>query len=152
MFELPLQLCLLGLRVFGLFCTALHRHLLSWTTKQTRSNLFQREPPILSKSLDQLRASYDVVVIGSGYGAGVAASRMARATPRQSVCVLERGLERWPGQYPDSLKEAIRNLRFTGHIRTFLGNFALDLGFETGLYHWIIGKASSVFVGNGKVP
>ena len=50
-------------------------------------------PTRISKPLELLRPSYDVVVIGSGYGGGVAASRMARGG--QSVCVLERGRERW---------------------------------------------------------
>ena len=49
--------------------------------------------PRLSKPVELLRPSYDVVVIGSGYGGGVASSRMARGG--QSVCVLERGKERW---------------------------------------------------------
>jgi len=49
--------------------------------------------PRISKPLELLRPSYDVVVIGSGYGGGVAASRMARGD--MSVCVLERGKERW---------------------------------------------------------
>ena len=52
----------------------------------------------ISKPLSQLQAEYTVVVVGSGYGAGVAASRLARAG--QSVCVLERGKEILPGQYP----------------------------------------------------
>ena len=42
----------------------------------------------ISKPLSQCKQAYTVVVIGSGYGAGVAASRMARAG--QSVCVRER--------------------------------------------------------------
>ena len=49
--------------------------------------------PRLSKPVELLRPTYDVLVIGSGYGGGVAASRMARGG--QSVCVLERGKERW---------------------------------------------------------
>ena len=49
--------------------------------------------PRISRPVELLRHTYDVVVIGSGYGGGVAASRMARAG--QSVCVLERGKERW---------------------------------------------------------
>lgn len=35
--------------------------------------------PKLSRPVELLRPSYDVVVIGSGYGRGGAASRMARA-------------------------------------------------------------------------
>ena len=49
--------------------------------------------PRISRPVELLRHTYDVVVIGSGYGGGVAASRMARAG--QPVCVLERGKERW---------------------------------------------------------
>jgi hypothetical protein len=49
--------------------------------------------PRISKPVELLRPSYDVVAIGSGYGGGVAASRMARGN--MSVCVLERGKERW---------------------------------------------------------
>lgn len=48
--------------------------------------------PNLSRPLGSMRSEYDVVIIGSGYGAGVAASRMARAG--KSVAVLELGWER----------------------------------------------------------
>lgn len=49
--------------------------------------------PRLSRSVHLMRPEYDVVVIGSGYGGGVAASRMARAG--KSVAVLEMGKEKW---------------------------------------------------------
>ena len=49
--------------------------------------------PRISRPVELLRHTYDVVVIGSGYGGGVAASRIARAG--QSGCLLERGKERW---------------------------------------------------------
>ena len=58
----------------------------------------------LSTSLDHLKPHYTVVVIGSGYGGAISASRLARAG--QSVCLLERGKEFQPGEYPDTLLEA----------------------------------------------
>jgi cholesterol oxidase len=56
-------------------------------------------PTRLSSPLERLRAQYDVVVVGSGYGGGVAACRLARAG--RKVCVLERGRELQPGDYPN---------------------------------------------------
>lgn len=49
--------------------------------------------PRISRPVELMREVYDVVVIGSGYGGGVAAARMARG--EQSVCLLERGKEKW---------------------------------------------------------
>ena len=50
----------------------------------------------LSLPIERLQSHYDVIVVGSGYGGGIASSRLARAGI--SVCVLERGDERQPGQ------------------------------------------------------
>lgn len=49
--------------------------------------------PRLSKPVPLIRHEYDVVVIGSGYGGGVAASRASRAG--KSVAILELGKEKW---------------------------------------------------------
>lgn len=49
--------------------------------------------PRLGRPIPAMRPEYEVVVIGSGYGGGVAASRMARAG--KTVAVLEIGKERW---------------------------------------------------------
>jgi NADPH-dependent 2,4-dienoyl-CoA reductase/sulfur reductase-like enzyme len=56
------------------------------------SNAKTDDYPILSHPFESMKLEYDVVVVGSGYGAGVAASRMARAG--KSVAVLELGWER----------------------------------------------------------
>src|SRR5262245_7253899 len=49
---------------------------------------------------------YSVVVMGSGYGGAINAARISRAG--QTVCVLERGKELHPGEYPDSLLKGWR--------------------------------------------
>lgn len=62
--------------------------------------------PRLTLPIAELKPAYDVVVIGSGYGAGVAASRMARAG--KSVAVLELGAE-WRGNFLTSITCLVLN-------------------------------------------
>ena len=61
------------------------------------------------------KKSYDFVVVGSGYGGAITAARIATANlnPRPSVCILERGKERWPGnhRFPDTLDGLAEELR-----------------------------------------
>ena len=71
----------------------------------------------LSSSPGTMKDHYTAVVVGSGYGGGIAASRLARAG--QSVCLLERGPERQPGEFPDTIAEAAANLQIDaphGHV------------------------------------
>lgn len=71
---------------------------------------FRMEP--ISIGLGDLDATaFDVIVVGSGYGGGVAASRLSRAG--QKVCVLERGREILPGSYPNSITTAIAETQIT---------------------------------------
>lgn len=98
-----------------------------------------------------MRESYDVVVIGTGYGGSVAASRFARA--RQRVCVLERGKERWPGEFPETTKDTVRELRISGEWapgdRRGRQGKLVDTGNATGLYHLAVGDGQNVISGNG---
>ena len=64
----------------------------------------------IARSLDTAKPHYTVLVIGSGYGAGVAASRLARAG--QDVCILERGKEMLPGEYPNKMSDAQGAMQF----------------------------------------
>ena len=59
----------------------------------------------LSSPIQTIKSNYSVVIIGSGYGGGISASRLARAG--QNVCVLERGREFLPGEFPDTLAQAL---------------------------------------------
>lgn len=65
---------------------------------------------MLSRSIEQIKPDYDVVVVGSGYGGGVAASRLSRAG--YSVCLLERGREFLPGDFPDTLEDIVREAQY----------------------------------------
>ena len=80
-----------------------------------------------------------MVVVGSGYGGAIAASRMARAGRR--VCLLERGQELQPGEYPDAMTEALAELQVDskeGH-----------LGKPTALYDFRRNDDMNVFQGCG---
>ncbi|KAI0472100.1 glucose-methanol-choline oxidoreductase [Xylariaceae sp. FL0804] len=104
--------------------------------------------PRISKSAELMRHSYDCVVIGSGYGGGVAASRMARAG--QSVCLLERGKERWPGEYPSSTHESLEQVHYSGEFAPgWLPRKLVNGGNPTGMYHLIFGNGQNAVVCNG---
>jgi cholesterol oxidase len=86
-----------------------------------------------------MKDHYDAVVVGSGYGGGVAASRLARAG--QKVCVLERGREIQPGEYPKTMLAAVRELQIdtpAGHV-----------GSRTGMFDMRQNGDINVFVGCG---
>lgn len=93
----------------------------------------------LSSPITDLQPEYEVVVIGSGYGGGIAASRMARSGMK--VCVMEKGKEFMPGEFPKSFAEASKEMQINkGKIRK---------GSENGLYEFVLGNDISVFKGCG---
>ena len=53
-----------------------------------------------------MESSYDAIVVGSGFGGGIAACRLAERGWR--VCVLERGRRFSPGDFPDRPEQAPR--------------------------------------------
>lgn len=95
--------------------------------------------PRLSSSIGDLKDHYSVVVIGSGYGGGIAASRLARAG--QQVCLLERGKEMQPGEYPNNLRTALPEVQVTLADR--------HIGSPTGLYDIRVNNDINVFLGCG---
>jgi cholesterol oxidase len=93
----------------------------------------------LARPLDRLKPRYDVVVVGSGYGGGVAASRLARTGKR--VAVLERGREFLTGEFPSRLPQLRGEMQLTGR--------RLRLGSPTGLYDVRFGEDMHVLIGCG---
>lgn len=88
-----------------------------------------------TKTVGDARASYDAVVVGSGYGGGVAASRLARMG--FSVAVIEQGRLWRPGDFPTTLKARRKTTRLTGRVP--------DIGDPAGLYYLSVGKGLTVF-------
>ena len=62
----------------------------------------------LSQNQEDLSERYDVIIVGSGYGGAVAASRLARLGFQ--VCLLERGREIVPGQYPNNTEQFLKEV------------------------------------------
>lgn len=93
----------------------------------------------ISSGPESMRPHYGVIVVGSGYGGGIAASRLARAG--QDVCILERGRERRPGEFPRTQMEGAREIQ--------LSTRDSHLGSRLGLFDLHAGEGISVLVGCG---
>lgn len=93
----------------------------------------------LSLPIEQIKTHYTVVVVGSGYGGAIAASRMARAG--QQVCVLERGKEIQPGDYPNHSEKASAEMQFDLPDK--------HIGSHTGLYDFRVNKDINALIGCG---
>ncbi|HTU75832.1 MAG TPA: GMC oxidoreductase [Trebonia sp.] len=93
----------------------------------------------LSRPAGQMRGHYSAVVVGSGYGGAIAASRIARTG--RDVCVLERGRELHPGQYPSSALAGLRE--------TQVHTPAADRGPATAMFEFHAGPDVTVLVGCG---
>src|SRR5437588_2596148 len=90
----------------------------------------------LSSPVQLMKDRYDVVVVGSGYGGGIAASRMARAG--RKVCLLERGKEFQPGEYPDTELETMEQFQVDFPER--------HEGSRTSLYDLRVNQTVNVFM------
>ncbi len=95
--------------------------------------------PRLSSPITEIKSHYEVVVIGSGYGGGIAASRLSRAG--REVCLLERGKEFQPGEFPNTIKTAADEWQLDAPVGR--------IGNETGLYDLRVNKDIDVFIGCG---
>ncbi len=82
---------------------------------------------------------YDTVVVGSGYGGSVIAARLAARG--EAVCVLERGAERHPGDYPSRPIAVARQVQVTSRHH--------HVGRWDALFDIRLGAALNVLVGCG---
>jgi len=93
----------------------------------------------LSSPAEDIKDFYPIVIVGSGYGGAITASRLSRAGQR--VCLLERGLERHPGQFPDDEDETLHEIQTNlPHVYT---------GKRTALYDFHINDTMTILVGCG---
>ena len=93
---------------------------------------------------------FDVVIVGSGYGGSVAASELSdkvvpyrSGTRPLSVCVLERGKEYLPGEFPSRFSDLPAHLRI-GHQ-----NSGRVGGIHDGLFDVRMGDDVMALVANG---
>lgn len=93
----------------------------------------------LSSPNTAIRDHYDVVVVGSGYGGAIAASRLARA--KKHVCLLERGREIALGEFPDTSLEALSEIQCNARTGRH--------GPRTGLFEFHINDDINALVGCG---
>ena len=72
----------------------------------------------LAQDHAKIAKEYDVVIVGSGYGGGVAAARLSAWTngaETKSICVLERGREWRAGDFPEEPSQLSEYLRGPAH-------------------------------------
>jgi len=68
---------------------------------------------MLQTPWDQRQSAYDIVIIGSGYGGSITAARLASAklSRKLSICILERGKEWAPGNFPEEPGDVLQGVR-----------------------------------------
>lgn len=93
----------------------------------------------IASPLAEMKDTYDVIVIGSGYGGSIAASRLSRAG--QKVCLLERGREIIPGEYPNTFKTARKEFQINMASR--------QIGPDTGMFDMHVYDDIQILVGCG---
>ena len=86
-----------------------------------------------------MKNEYDVMVIGSGYGASVAAARFSEMG--KTVCVLEKGKDYLNNKFPENEKEILENLQIN-----LFPNFIKN---RSGLFDYKIFDGLHVLTGSG---
>eukprot|EP00794_Sanderia_malayensis_P000205 gene205-819_t len=96
--------------------------------------------PKLSQPHSEILPIYDVIVVGSGYGGAISASRCARAG--QAVCVLEKGKEWTPGDFPETFSELLKNTQVSMNGKKVYGK-------SSDLYDFHIADGAKFLTGVG---
>jgi choline dehydrogenase-like flavoprotein len=90
---------------------------------------------------------FDIAIVGSGYGGAVAAARLAGAHDSKGrpvrVCVLERGREYLPGDFPERLGD------LPAHVRMNLKGDPKPRAVRDGLFDLRLGGEVSAVLGSG---
>ena len=86
-----------------------------------------------SNSIKEIKDRYGIIVVGSGYGGSITAARLSAAG--YEVCLLERGKEWIPGEFPDEFDEVVAHSRSETN--------------PLGLYDYHVTDDVDVFVGSG---
>ncbi|MDG2012094.1 MAG: hypothetical protein P8J33_01220, partial [Pirellulaceae bacterium] len=88
---------------------------------------------------------FDVLVVGSGYGASISAARLAaRLAPGKRLAIVERGREWVPGEFDDTFRGIYQQARnqLTGPKKRTVVN-------PLGLHNVIMSDEINVWTGNG---
>lgn len=100
---------------------------------------------LLADSCRSDELHFGVVVVGSGYGASICAARLSqRLRPGVRICILERGREWVPGNFPDRFSDMLKETRtaIAGPTRGQVTN-------PLGLYNLMMNKEVNLLTGNG---
>ena len=96
---------------------------------------------------DDLCRTFDVVIIGSGYGAAVSTYHLSKCKNSQGeplkICVLERGLEYLAGSFPKDASE------LPGHVRVSTPSSNQATGKMEGLFDVRVNSDVSSLIANG---
>lgn len=104
-------------------------------------------PPeqLFSTSLQNQQPHFDVVIIGSGYGASICAARLsAKLKPGRRLCLIERGKEWMPGDFPDTFQAVNAEAR-----KQMLGPAKRSIVNPLGLFNVTMNDEVNVLAGSG---
>ncbi len=95
---------------------------------------------LCTTAADPDQIHFGVVVIGSGYGASIAAARLSQHLKDEyRICILERGKEWIPGSFPDTFAKVSQSTRQVltgptkGHMYNPLGIYNLMMNDEVNI-------------------